>query len=183
MPFPEFAEAPPSLSGKRVTLRPWREQDLPMLAAAFAIEDVAASMRPPIPTGIGGARQWVDARRAMPARRRGTSYAVAAADPRTAIGSVELRARGRDRHTMEIGYWLVPDARGRGVAREAVGLAVSWAFERTDAGSIIAVIDIGNAPSQRLAVSLGFECRERLDSNDGWAGDWLLFERRRPPVS
>ena len=28
----------------------------------------------------------------------------------------------------EVGYWLVPDARGRGMGRTAVSLMVDWAF-------------------------------------------------------
>jgi RimJ/RimL family protein N-acetyltransferase len=176
MPFPEFGDPPRRLQGSTVTLRPWSEGDLKMLASAFAIPDIAASMRPPVPVGIRGARQWVEARRSMPTRHRGASYAIEAGDDRVALGSVELRARARDPSAMEVGYWLMPEGRGRGVAREAVELACRWAFERTGATAIVAVIDVANESSQRLVSALGFDCRERIESNDGWIGDWLLFE-------
>jgi RimJ/RimL family protein N-acetyltransferase len=178
MSFPEFGDAPQRLSGNHVTLRPWHDRDMKMLANAFAVADIAASMRPPVPIGVRGARQWIEARRAMPVRHRGASYAVIVpGDDSSAVGSVELRARGRGAQTMEIGYWLLPAGRGRGVGREAVGLACRWAFERTGTDSIVAIIDAANEASQRLVAALGFDCRERLDSNDGWAGDWLLYER------
>ena len=32
----------------------------------------------------------------------------------------------------EIGYWLVPAARGRGVGRTAVSLLVEWAFDELE---------------------------------------------------
>jgi [ribosomal protein S5]-alanine N-acetyltransferase len=179
MSFPEFGNPPRRLTGENVTLRPWHERDAPMLTRAFAIADIAASMRPPVPVGMRGARQWINARRTMPARHRGASYAIVAAGDGEAVGSVELRARGRGGHTLEVGYWLMPAGRGHGVGREAVGLACDWAFERTHTDSIVAIIDAANDPSQRLVSALGFACRERLDSNDGWTGDWLLFERAR----
>lgn len=179
MPFPEFGDPPRRLHGSQVTLRPWSDRDLKMLANAFAIPDIAASMRPPVPVGTRGARQWIEARRSMPVRQRGASYAIEGGDDSAAVGSVELRARAREPAAMEVGYWLMPDGRGRGAAREAVGLACRWAFESTATMSIVAVIDVANESSQRLVTALGFDRRERLESNDGWLGDWLLFELAR----
>jgi RimJ/RimL family protein N-acetyltransferase len=179
MRFPEFGDPPRRLQGGGVTLRPWSDRDLKMLANAFAIPDIAASMRPPVPVGTRGARQWIEARRSMPARHRGASYAIESGDDSAAVGSVELRARAREPSAMEVGYWLMPDGRGRGAAREAVGLACRWAFESTATMSIVAVIDVANESSQRLVTALGFDRRERLESNDGWLGDWLLFELAR----
>ena len=177
--FPEFADAPREIAGKKVGLRLWNDRDLRLLAAAFAVADVAASMRPPVPIGLRGARQWIDARRSMPHRGRGASYAVTVNGTDEAVGSVELRARSGIQRAMEVGYWLMPDVRRRGVGREAVGLACDWAFEHGKADSVVAVIDATNVGSQRLVEGLGFERRERLDSNDGWIGDWLLYQRFR----
>ena len=177
--FPEFSDAPARMAGEHVALRPWDDGDIKVLAAAFAVADIAASMRPPVPIGMRGARQWIDARRAMPSRQRGTSYAITERGDEEAVGSVELRGRTGSAQVIEVGYWMMPFARDRGLGREAVDLACCWAFEQTNTDAIVAIIDAANEASQRLVGGLGFAPRARLDSNDGWAGDWLLFERER----
>lgn len=56
----------------------------------------------------------------------------------------------------EIGYWLAPCARGRGVAARAVGLAVETAFQHTQVHRLEAKIHPQNVPSLKLIERLGF---------------------------
>lgn len=170
-----FTGAPRRLAGD-VELRAWEERDLRMLVEAFAVPDIVASMRPPAPTGMRGARDWVSTRRAMSSFGRGAAWAIATGRESTAIGSVELRTRDTRLHTAEIGYWLLPRARGRGVARAAVSAVCEWALGQPPVERVVAVIDAANEASQQLALALGFVCSSRTCSNDGWAGDWLVFE-------
>lgn len=55
----------------------------------------------------------------------------------------------------EIGWALHPDSQGRGIALEAAGAAMNYAFEVLDSSHIIYCIAPGNRPSQRLAERLG----------------------------
>jgi RimJ/RimL family protein N-acetyltransferase len=57
---------------------------------------------------------------------------------------------------VEIGYSLVPQARGAGLATEAVGLLASWARAQPGVEAVIALIDASNEASLRLARRLGF---------------------------
>jgi RimJ/RimL family protein N-acetyltransferase len=56
----------------------------------------------------------------------------------------------------EVGYWLVPGARGRGIGATAVGLLVDWAFEVLELERIEITTTPDNGAARSLATSLGF---------------------------
>ena len=58
---------------------------------------------------------------------------------------------------LEVGWGIVPEARGAGIATEATVMALAWAFAATDAPEIIHCIDEENLASQRLARRIGAE--------------------------
>lgn len=79
-------------------------------------------------------------------------------DPLTArvIGDIGFHEPLHDGHMIaEIGYSLVPEARGFGYATEACAAMIRWAFARTQVGQIIAQIEPANAASLRVAEKLG----------------------------
>lgn len=55
----------------------------------------------------------------------------------------------------ELSYWLLPAARGRGLATAAVRAMASWAVEHTDLHGLVLDIEATNRASQRLAERLG----------------------------
>ena len=74
----------------------------------------------------------------------------------------------------EVGCCLVPEARGGGIAVEAVRLLTEWAIARGDLGRVQVFIATENAPALRVAEAAGFrregvlrgyweEAGERLD--------------------
>ncbi len=62
---------------------------------------------------------------------------------------------GEGRTSVEIGYSLVPEARGFGYATEACAALIRWTFAHTPVTQIIAQIDPANAASLRVAAKLG----------------------------
>ena len=57
---------------------------------------------------------------------------------------------------VEIGYALVPGARGSGLAGEAVALLADWALSQPGVSALTARVDADNAASVRLLSRLGF---------------------------
>lgn len=55
----------------------------------------------------------------------------------------------------EIGWTLVPGARGKGYATEAARAYVEWGFEQLGAPYFISLINVDNGPSRRVAERLG----------------------------
>jgi [ribosomal protein S5]-alanine N-acetyltransferase len=60
---------------------------------------------------------------------------------------------------VEIGYALVPAARGMGLARESVELLVSWAQSQPGVRAITTRVEPGNVASERLLERLHFMCQ------------------------
>jgi RimJ/RimL family protein N-acetyltransferase len=55
-----------------------------------------------------------------------------------------------------VAFWLIPGARRRGVASEAVRLLVSWAIRELDLLRVELTTTADNAPVDAFARSLGF---------------------------
>lgn len=82
---------------------------------------------------------------------------------------------------VEIGYALVPAARGAGLAGEAVGLLADWALAQPGVRALTARVEADNDASVRLLGRLGFV-------PDGRAEPYLRYVRRSsgspaPPLS
>lgn len=114
-------------------------QDLPSLNATAFVELV--SRRPKrLHPGASGRFEWL----------------VQLAGARKPVGWVSLRVADRDLATGEIGYSIVREARGKGVATEAVRALLSEAFEEASLSRINAYCVPDNTPSRRLLERLGF---------------------------
>jgi len=83
--------------------------------------------------------------------RAGTGYSFVAADGEDrVIAAMRVGADG------EIGYWVAPDARGRGVATRAVTLLRDWAHTELGLQRMIMQIHPDNVVSCRVAEKAGF---------------------------
>lgn len=78
--------------------------------------------------------------------------------------------------TLEMGWLLVSEAHGRGLASEAVGAAIAWAERQFPDKRMTCIIDPDNAPSLRVAAKFGYEKRADTIYHDT---PIILFERRR----
>ena len=73
-----------------------------------------------------------------------------------AIGDAGFFGPPNEDKELEIGYALVPGARGSGLASESVRLLISWACAQPGVGDITARVEPGNVSSERLLRHLGF---------------------------
>ena len=88
----------------------------------------------------------------------------------------------------EIGFWMVADARGRGLLSEAASAVVEWAFSERRLVRLSWKAVAGNIPSARAARGLGFryEGMQRLaltsprGRDDGWFAGLLATDDRTP---
>ena len=89
-------------------------------------------------------------------------------DARTAIGYLNFHSGPDDEGRVEVGYTLLPDARGHGYAVEAVRAAVEWAIEVHGIRRFRAAIAPDNERSRSLILKLGFhQTGEQWDEVDG----------------
>jgi RimJ/RimL family protein N-acetyltransferase len=95
------------------------------------------------------------------------------------LGMVSLRIAEGDPGLAAVGYWLRPQARGRGVATVAVLLLAGWSFDQLGVRRLELTTVPENVASQRVAERAGFT-REGLlrglqATRDGGRQDSVMF--------
>ena len=143
-----------TLETPRLRFRDWSLDDFPVLSDFFAQPEEARY--------IGGSRAPEATWRLMATYQGhfhwfGYSYlAMERRDTGRLVGTVGLW-NSAPWPEPELGYWLLPDARGQGFGLEAGRSALEFAKERARLPSLVSYIDSSNSPSQRLAAGLGAE--------------------------
>ncbi|MEU1963933.1 GNAT family N-acetyltransferase [Micromonospora sediminicola] len=147
---------PETIEGYGVRLRPCAPADVPGTAAGLTDPESRRFMPfLPDPYDADAARWWIT--EGAPAARAAGGAAYTIADPATdrLLGSIGLTRLSAERATYEIGYWVGPSARGRGVATAATRLLSEQAFA-AGAGRLELLTRAENVPSQRIALACGY---------------------------
>jgi RimJ/RimL family protein N-acetyltransferase len=84
------------------------------------------------------------------------AYVIVRQKDGLAVGDVGFRGPPGQDGQVEIGYALVPAARGEGLAARAVRLLADWARAQPGVDVVTARVDPQNKPSQRLLRRLDF---------------------------
>ncbi len=181
----------PTLESERLRLRPHRLSDGPRYWEI--IND-------PRSRHFGGRTGWIKeiegpdhlVRRALEANARGERYDWTIADRGTDqfLGQIQIfHLGGLDETQAEIGYSVHPEARGKGVLTEALGMLVEWSFRSPkDGGQGLRRLSLGTAASNKAsrygAESAGFTHVATLPSafTTGESGfdDETIYQRVNP---
>lgn len=84
------------------------------------------------------------------------SLAVTDVAAGTLLASVGVNRWEPQAGRAEIGYWVAPKARGRGVATQATRAVAEWSFAALAVLRLELLTDTGNVASQRVAEKAGF---------------------------
>ncbi|WP_239134206.1 GNAT family N-acetyltransferase [Rugosimonospora africana] len=170
------AVAQPEIRGDGVLLRPWRAADRPAVVAAYA--DPAIQRWHCRSMTEDEARDWIAA---WPLRWRGETgagWAVldvgldADVDAGPVAGQISLRRVNLGDGLAEVSYWVLPHARGRGVASRALSALTAWCFATLGLHRIEVYHSTANPASCRVAQRAGFAAegtkRSEARHADGW---------------
>ena len=151
-------------SSKRVTLRRLRLDDLSAFAAYRADPEVAR-WQGWTPMATDEARAFLVEMADVPLFVRGewTQIAIADAASDALAGDIGLFL-AEDAHTAELGITLARGAQGRGLATEAVALALQLVFAATRVERVLGVTDARNAPCIRLLERAGMQRHARREA-------------------
>jgi RimJ/RimL family protein N-acetyltransferase len=154
----------PVLETSRLRLRTWQEDEIPRITTARTTQ-ATAHFLPfiPQPFTAEDARFWLKDMAEQAAAGRRFNWCVADADTDEGLGnltlfSIHFRGEVRD---AEIGYWMHPDAQGRGVMSDAIQRVAEWYFAAESAGGfggrrLFIRTASTNAPARRTAEKAGF---------------------------
>ncbi|KQS66951.1 GNAT family N-acetyltransferase [Modestobacter sp. Leaf380] len=158
-------------------LRPWRPTDLDAVWAA--LQDPAVRL-----WNGSGASSLEEATQWLARRSEGeghVSRAVVARADGGLLGSVSLHSIDPVQLDAEVGYWVVPAARGRRVAPRVVDAVCRWAFAELGLDRVVLAHAVENPASGRVAARAGFTLEGRLRRSyrfgDGVKHDELLWSR------
>ncbi len=144
------------LEAPGVRLREFRESDAARVVEACRDERTRRWLGElPSPYTEEDARSFLRERTGVRATGLGQSWAVADPDTDQLIGSVGLFDVTRDLAFGEVGYWVHPDARGRGVMTTAVRLVVDYAFDSLGLARVKAYAARDNAASRHVLEQAG----------------------------
>ncbi|WBB77342.1 GNAT family N-acetyltransferase [Micromonospora sp. WMMD882] len=147
---------PQVIEGDGVRLRPYRDGDAADVAAACADPLIQRFLDGlPSPYTEAHARWWLTEGDPATWARGGAAYAVV--DPGTdrLLGAVGLDRVVAPRDQAEIGYWVAPWARRRGVAAAATRALTAYAFAAGFA-RLELLTRPENTASQRVALAAGY---------------------------
>jgi len=145
LPIPD-----PPLADTLVSLRPPEERDLSAIERGVHDPDVIR--------GFG--RQTMSAEQLLELNRgrweRGEAATFAICDiTGSCVGHVFVNLSGMRRGS--VGYWLLPEARGKGLASRAVKLVSRWALCDLALTRLAILTEPSNRHSQRVAERSGFQ--------------------------
>lgn len=172
-------EAQPRLrTGDGLTLRPWESTDAAALADAYRDPEIqrwhTRSM-----TELE-ARDWIAVCASEWAAETGAHWAVV--DDDTLVARMAVTRLDLARGAAEASYWVVPSARGSGVAPRALRTVTRFMFDHVGLQRIELVHSTRNRPSCRVAEQVGYglegTMRRQALHTDGWH-DMHLHARLR----
>lgn len=172
---------PVPLTVGRYLLDAASDDDVDAVAEAFADPDIALwnpGARRPGSTPRERAALWVADRRAWAPDH--CSWVVRGPDG-LLVGQVSIHSLDEEIGSGEIGYWLTPAGRGRGVGAAAVDAASRFAFDVVGLARIELFHAVENTPSCRLAERCGYlvegTARQSFVYGDGLRHDEHLHAR------
>jgi len=156
LPLPD-----PPLTDGVVTLRPWGDGDVETVLSAGldpVIPEITTVTRDGTPDD---ARRFLVRQRERVSDGSGIPLAIAENATGRAIGWIGANHPDPRNRRADIGYWMLPDARGGGFTGRAAALFVPWVVSALGLIRVEAVIAPENRASQRVVERLGF-AREAL---------------------
>jgi RimJ/RimL family protein N-acetyltransferase len=156
-----------------VVLRRWgeapgdAEHDAEALAAAWADPEIARWTAVPQDRSAAAARRWIVSEPERRARRLALDFVVGEREVLGEVGLTRFDPQGR----AELGFWLAPAARGRGLATAAVTEITRWALTDLRLTRVWARTAPGNARAAQVLVRAGFTRKGEAGGSIVWTAD------------
>jgi RimJ/RimL family protein N-acetyltransferase len=145
----------PPLTDGEILLRPWEQRDVPAVTAACQDPEIPRWTVVPHHYTERHARDFISSTAGDISAGRELALAIVDTGDRVlgALGMSNFDWLGM---TGEIGYWMAPDARRRGVGARATRMLAEWAVRSLGLERVELLAHPDNEASQRLAERAGF---------------------------
>jgi RimJ/RimL family protein N-acetyltransferase len=144
------------LSSARVRLEPITPRQARAMLRGRPEPDLPWEEGFPLPSVRGALERIVTAEGTGHELQPFFAYAIVRRSDGLAVGDAGFHGPPGEDGEVEIGYALVPAARGTGLAAEATALLIEWARAQPGVRRVAARVEPTNGPSRRLLERLGF---------------------------
>jgi RimJ/RimL family protein N-acetyltransferase len=146
---------PDPFTDGELTLRPPLRSDVPRITEVCRDPAIGHFTTVPVPYDEDAAHWWIDF--AAGRLAEGTGAHLVVEDGGEVVAAVGLDVNPLDR-AGRVGYWVAPDARGRGIATRAARLLCTWALAEDGLDLVRLELDAAavNDASNAVAKRLGF---------------------------
>jgi RimJ/RimL family protein N-acetyltransferase len=178
LPAIEYVAIP---TGPREPLDVTKQTDLNCVEQAA--EDPSIPQGTTVPQTPAEGLAWIERQWSRAESGTGLSQAIADAASGKAIGAGVLMTRRLG--IAEIGYWLVPRARGQGIGSRAVEFLARWAVKEGGLARVEALVTPDNVVSQRVLEKAQFRREGLLRSYPTYEGrrfDALIYALPSDPI-
>jgi RimJ/RimL family protein N-acetyltransferase len=160
------ARVQPEIDGDGVRLRPWLSGDVGVVVAGFA--DPAIQRWHCRSLDAAEAAAWIAGWAGRWRAESDAAWAVTAYG--VVVGQVGLRQLDLHDGLGSVSYWMLPQARGRGLAVRALAALTSWSFAELGLDRLGLSHSTANVASCRVASKAGFAVEGTLRAQ-GWHAD------------
>jgi RimJ/RimL family protein N-acetyltransferase len=167
------ASAQPSLTSGdgELLLRPWRRDDAATLRAAYQ-DPLIQRWHTRHAASPQEAQEWISAYGRDWQREQGAHWAITHAAGGEILGRMAVRSMDFLDGDAECAYWVLPSARGAGVAPRALDAVARWALDAAGFHRLSLEHSVGNERSCRVATRAGFGLEGTMRGAhlhaDGW---------------
>ncbi len=138
-----------------ITLRPLRRSDAPHIAVAGDDAETQKWLPLPIPYTLDEAERFIN-EIAVATLEAGTGVVFAIEQNDIFVGCIDVKRAEWLNGVCEIGYWTMPEYRGRGFMPQALDLLSTWVLHEQGFARVEVRIAKENYSSQRVAEKAGY---------------------------
>ncbi|MCI4044875.1 GNAT family N-acetyltransferase [Streptomyces sp. TRM75563] len=142
-------------AGDGLLLRPWERADAAAFLSVYQ-DDETRRWHTHRPSTEAQVAEWFAAYRQDWEREKGCHFAVVARDDGEVLGRMALRGLDFDDGVANAAYWVLPAARGAGVATRALAALSAWALDDIGFHRLELDHSTRNAASCRVATKAGY---------------------------
>lgn len=135
------------------SLDPWRPDDARELFDISAGTDIQELTSLPAFRSVSDARTWIEDRAAEATAGKALYLAIRAP---TLVGSVHVIHFYAEHLSAELGYWLTPNGRGRGIATRSLISVSRWCLTGLHWNRLELLVGPGNESSEHVAMRAGY---------------------------
>lgn len=163
----------PNLETERLVLRQVRAEDAADLFALRTNEGAMKYLDRPRLKDMDEAHEFIRKIEKDYDENNGINWMITLKDEDRVIGNIGFWRFDKANYRIEIGYMLMPQYWGKGIATEAMDPVLQYAFETLKVHSIEANVNPENEASKRLLMKIGFRQEAYFRENYYYDGRFL----------